>query len=396
MNTFISQLMRTMLALAAIWAGTHEARGETLIFTGFASDRTVTWTCPDKNVAEYSIVSTTNIFQPVADWPELITNIAPAGSTTSVQLPLSTESRFYGVRAYLVFLPTNAPPEGMRPIPPGYFFMGNSSLDTEGDETEVPVHTVSLKAFYIDAHEITWAQWTEVSSWATERGYTFDGFADGKGPNHPVQSVSWYDCVKWCNARSEKEGLTPCYYTSASFTDAFLYTNGVVNLSNEWVNWDADGYRLPTEAEWENAARGGLLTNRFPWGDTISHNEANYYSNTNLYPYDVSLTLGCHPSHATLPMPYTCPVGSFPTNSYGLSEMSGNVWEWCWDWKGFYPESPQIDPRGPASGRARIIRGGNWAEEANLCRVACRGDLDPGSNEGNTTVGFRTAVSARR
>ena len=153
-----------------------------------------------------------------------------------------------------------------------------------------PLHTVYVSAFYMDANLVSYSQWQTVYNWAVAHGYTFDYAGSGKASTHPVQTIDWYDCVKWCNARSEKEGKTPAYYTDAAKT--LVYRSGEVDVQTNWVNWSA-GYRLPTEAEWEKAARGGVSGQRFPWGNTISWSQANYYAypwSAGCYTYDVNPT----------------------------------------------------------------------------------------------------------
>jgi formylglycine-generating enzyme required for sulfatase activity len=277
-------------------------------------------------------------------------------------------------------------------IPAGDFQMGDA-LD---GMKNAPVHTVNLTAYHMQKKGVTKAEWDAVRAWGLTHGYTDLAAGAGKAADHPVQTISWYDAVKWCNARSEQEGLTPCYYTDAAQTAVFR--TGTNNIGNTMVKWNANGYRLPTEAEREKAARGGLNGKRFPWGDKISHSAvptdpevglANYFAQPGRYPYDVSPTSGYHPSHTAGGQPYTSPVGSFPANAYGIFDMAGNVWEWCWDWYGdaYYTVSPGSDPPGPASGSSRVLRGGYWYNNSSFCRVAFRPLTSPGNT--NYNIGFR-------
>jgi formylglycine-generating enzyme required for sulfatase activity len=272
-----------------------------------------------------------------------------------------------------------AVPDGFALIPGGSFQMGDA-LDGLSD---APVVTVDVSAFYMGQYEVTKAEWDEVRTWGLSNGYTDLPAGGGKAANHPVHSITWYAMVKWCNARSEQEGRTPCYTVSGS-----TYRTGSSDAVE--CDWTANGYRLPTEAEWEKAARGGATGQRFPWGATISHANANYYESSS-YSYDVGDGSGYHPDYDSGGQPYTSPVGSFAANGYGLYDMAGNVYEWCWDWYNSSSYSDgAADPRGAASGSFRVRRGGSWRYYADSCRVANRNDNSPSASY--NYYGFRVAL----
>jgi formylglycine-generating enzyme required for sulfatase activity len=270
-------------------------------------------------------------------------------------------------------------PADMVLIPAGPFVMGDTF--GEGDVLERPTRTVTVSAFYIARAKVQWKEWKEVREWAVNHGYAaLADVGDGKAETHPVYNVSWSDAMGWLNAKSEKEGLTPVYYTDDALTT--VYRTGSVSARQVAARWTANGYRLPTEAEWEKAARGGLVGRRFPWGDAISHEQANYNSSA-LYSYDISPTRGYHPSFPG-PWPSTSPVGSFAANGYGLFDMAGNLHDWCWDW--YAPYSGTSDPHG-GTGIYPVVRGGSWGNGAEDCRVAARNRYTMGTRSPN--VGFR-------
>jgi len=276
---------------------------------------------------------------------------------------------------------------GFALIPAGEFTMGDA---LDGDKA-APPHKVNVSAFYMQKKEVSKAEWDEVRAWGLKNGYTDLPEGECKAVDHPVQTVSWYDVVKWCNAKSVKEGLLPCYYTDAAQTA--VYQTGKSDLANTMVKWSAKGYRLPTESEWEKAARGGLNGKRFPWGDAISHEQANFY-NVGKEFYQNG-TAGCHPTYyKTGWQPYTSPRGSFAANGYGLYDMAGNVFEWCWDRFGEYPSAGATDPRGAASDSRRVFRGGSWGRSASGVRCASRDSSLPDfTNFADDGFGFRLARS---
>jgi len=289
-------------------------------------------------------------------------------------------------------------PDDMAYIPGGTFEMGDSF--GEGVASERPVHTVTLDSFLIGKYKVSNQQYCDFLNWADDNGwitvtddvvyqassgtsysycdthsaniysqidysggvFTVRSKAGRSMANDPMVMMSWYGAAAYCNWRSQQEGYESCY-----------------DIADP--NWECDfskrGYRLATEAEWEYAARGGEHDPyyRFPWGDTISHSQANYYSGPG-FPYDVSPTRLYHPDWDDGIYPYTSVVGSFSPNGYGLYDMSGNVWEWCNDWYqyNYYTgrPNPDVNPSGPVDGSYRVIRGGGWDDYAYACRVAYR------------------------
>ena len=275
-------------------------------------------------------------------------------------------------------------PAGMALIPAGWFLMGDS-LDGEVDAIPTNIY---VSAFVMDVNLVNYGLWTNVYAYATSHGYNFvdTGANSGTDTNYPVQSVDWFDCVKWCNARSQQAGLTPVYYADAGFTQVFTNGNDATTV---FANWSANGYRLPTESEWEKAARGGGIGLRFPWGNLIHTNQAQYTYSSG-YSYDLGPTNS--PSGPS-------PAGSFDVNGYGLYDMAGNLCEWCWDWYGgpLYHKPNNINPTGPnywLGSQARVLRGGNWSQSAYFARCAWRFSYIPGNPGGvpgstGPSFGFR-------
>lgn len=281
------------------------------------------------------------------------------------------------------------------PIPGGTFTMGDSNDGVVADER--PTHQVTLTAFFLQQTETTYESWREVFDWnaSGNRGYVFAAGRRGstvnltavedtpEGNRHPVTFVSWWDVVIWCNARSRKEGLTPCYYLDAAFTTEFR--SGTP--SAVFCNFAASGYRLPTESEWEYAARGGLAAQRYPWGNTIAPGQANYGGGG---------PATRPPFSGTSPVGYfngaQSPAGPDMKNGYGLYDVAGNVSEWVWDYVASYTAEAKQNPRGPDTGTFRGLRGGNWLQSADSCRVSNREVFTPPTASGGST-GFRTARS---
>jgi len=261
----------------------------------------------------------------------------------------------------------NAAPEGFVRINGGTFTMGSPSGEPGHNNDEVQ-HQVTVSSFYMSRYEVTQKEYQEIMG--TNPSYY-------KGENFPVEMVSWYDAVEYCNRLSEKERLTPAYTIDKSRKDP----NNKNDLDSlKWVvtwNRNANGYRLPTEAEWEYACRAGTTT-AYNTGASISDNTGCYRGNT-LWYWGIP----------------TQPVGCLSPNAWGLYDMHGNVRELCWDWwDENYSTTAQTDPAGASSGYDRVARGGSWKDSAWRVRSASRFQQNPPTDRYNTT-GFRVVRPAQ-
>ncbi len=264
---------------------------------------------------------------------------------------------------------------GQKPIVP----YGNSArVVRDGALEETPVHKVTVGGFLLSRTEVDYAEWKRVKRWAEERGYAFANRGEAARDDYPVTGVSWHDAVKWCNARSEMESLNPCYYTSASRGIGTVYRSGQEVLTDKMIDLKSAGYRLPTEAEWEKAAKAGKAENRYSCGKQISHWSGVFMAQPD-------------PASPGIPHPlfdgHPAPVRTFSSN--GLYNMSGNVWEWCTDSFGPYPGHPGNNLNPPEGSDRRNMRGGSWRSRPWDCRISRRGHAE--ADTANDSLGFRLA-----
>ncbi len=234
---------------------------------------------------------------------------------------------------------------------------GDLSMGTEASYGTNATHPVSVSSFYICKYEVTQKEWQELM------GYNLSVF---KGENRPVDCVNWYDAVEYCNKKSIKEGLNTCY-----------------TIVGANVMWDTskNGYRLPTEAEWELAGQGGKYRKGYQYCGSDNIDEIAWYEVNSDKKGNTSPDYG---SHA---------VGGKKPNELGLYDMSGNLWEWCWDWKGDFTADKQINPQGPASGTDKILKGGSWYSQEQNCRVQKRNYNTPDSRF--NYIGFRLVRNSK-
>jgi len=241
-------------------------------------------------------------------------------------------------------------------VPPNFVFVQGGTFSNGTSD-------VTLSSIYIDKNEVTQAGYQAVMG--TNPSY-FSGY-----PNCPVESVSWFKAIEYCNKRSINEGLTPCYSYSTYGANPDNWPAGwntiSANHTNVSCNWAANGYRLPTEMEWMFAAKGGNQSQNYTYSGSNDLDAVGWYMlNSGYTPHNVSTKA---------------------SNELGTFDMSGNVWEWCWDILGDYPSGAQTDPHGAVSGSDRMRRGGSWSSVASSCAVYSRSFDD--ATYSDEFIGFR-------
>jgi len=303
-------------------------------------------------------------------WIQACVDIPPnlkgsvATFTVSIQDLQSTDVRV--VVDNFSFSPAVIENENMVFVEGGSFMMGSN----EGESDEKPVHPVTVSSFYIGKYEVTQIEWNAIMDYNPSWH---------RGDNRPAENLDWYEAIEYCNKRSIKEGLLPCYNIDTNNRDR---NNTNKDDYNKWyveVNWNANGYRLPTEAEWEFSAGGGIFSNGYNFSGSNDHRLVSWSSSKSIY-QNYS----------------TNSVGKLAPNELGIYDMSGNVWEWCWDWYNdkHYSASNVDNPRGPVSGSRRVLRGGCCSEtldrNAMASRVKNRFSYNPSNRYNNSyKVGLR-------
>jgi sulfatase modifying factor 1 len=262
-------------------------------------------------------------------------------------------------------------------VPGGTFSMG-------GTTTSLPIHNITITGFKISKIETTYYIWSYVKAWAESQSIPYGfhsnglkGSTDGSTDDHPVTSIDWYDAVAWCNALSEIQGLTPVYYTDSGYATKYINSNDI----SVFADWNATGYRLPTEAEWE-------FSSRYDPGPPVKFQDPIDISGGTNSQKDIYSWWNGNSNNQTHP------AAKKLANKSGIYDMTGNVKEWCWDWydSNYYNVSVSVDPKGPASGTNRVMRGGAYKDAVNNLQVS---DRDSNLPDGiSIEIGFRVVKKA--
>jgi len=407
--------MRTLLTRMGILFVTIETCWAADVSIISATTSEIVWT-QSFNSAAVTVEQSDNLVS--SPYLPLWVDFVSAGTYTSLVLTV-TDSFIRVVSA-----DNAATPAGMALIPAGFFQMGenNEAPPNVPGSDEIPVHTVEISTFYIDQFEVTNEKMREAMQWAFDNNLIvatsttvtnsegqaqelldlentngMGGHGNGGPPqisfsngtfsvdsgkeNFPCVFVTWYGAMAFCNYRSDMDGL-----------------NRAIDFTDWSIDASKNGHRLPTEAEWEKAARGGLTGNHYPWNsnagiysDHIDESFANYTDS--LDPFDGTWTNAPELSPVGYYDGNQTPAGEDMSNGYGLYDMGGNVWELCWDWyeANWYGNAGATDndTQGPESGSfgSRVIRGGSWFNVTLGLRCANRSFLSP-SNYGSN-IGFR-------
>ncbi|MEZ4963741.1 MAG: SUMF1/EgtB/PvdO family nonheme iron enzyme [Saprospiraceae bacterium] len=338
-----------------------EGYGKLMYFENQGTDSMPVWQMPDDSMYRRSQINPDKVVPPAN---RDSTGATPApGTSSSGQMqkePVTGEKNDRKIPSDLAGREKEppVPDPGKKALKPdmvrvkgGTFKMGS---ETGGDD-EKPVHEVALSDFYIGRYEVTFEEYDRFCD-ATGRGKPED--EDWGRGTRPVINVSWFDAVAYCNWLSKQEGFEPAY--AISNTSATLLPG-------------AKGYRLPTEAEWEYAARGGKKSRGEEYSGSNEVDDVAWYDGNS--------------------GGKTHPVGGKKENELGIFDLSGNVEEWCYDWYGDYPSGRSDNPHGPKNGSLRVLRGGGYFYDAQYCRAACR--YNPTPSHRARVIGFRLAMSAQ-